>query len=144
MSNILLMAGMFSGPWSNDIIVNMTDVTVNNTRSGVDCLSNMKVDQDGDIYESDNTGAYGASAQTWLDAGSSSAVWVARTVTLGTLTTDAGTGRLQCNVDREFGVTDPPGAASKQANITLKFYDAASGGNLLFTTGDNFLIALSN
>lgn len=70
------------------------------------------------------------SVTTWLTSGLSSQVWVQRTVNSGSLNLDPGSGRLQLNSDRTFGVQDVTIAGgSVSANLTFRFYDAASGGS---------------
>lgn len=67
----------------------------------------------------------------WLNSGSSSAVWVERTVNSGSLNwQDPGTGRLQMNTTREYGVSRTA-VGTGTANVTFDAYDAASGGNQL-------------
>ena len=71
----------------------------------------------------------------WLDVGSSSNVWVERTINSSTgggglNWQDAGSGRLQLSTTRQFGVTRIA-IGTYTANVTFDFYDAASGGNLL-------------
>lgn len=101
-------------------------------RFGSTCYARVKVDNDGDLYESNNAGTTYASYETWLDAGLNSEVWVQRTIISGSLNLDAGSGRLACTADRLFGVQrSTTGTAT--CTIDLKFYDAASGGNLLDT-----------
>lgn len=94
------------------------------------CQANVKCDNDGDWYESNNTGGYSTSEGNWLVTGLNSEVWVERTLDVGTLTTDAGTGRLVCSTDRIFGVSRSS-AGSKQCTLTFEFFDAAVGGNSL-------------
>lgn len=90
-----------------------------------------------DGYEYNNTpfssGTANNQLSTWLEAGSSSDVWVERTINSGTLDFDAGAGRLNLGTTRLFGVQqlDGDGSGVALANVTFNFYDAASGGNLL-------------
>jgi hypothetical protein len=66
-------------------------------------------------------------------------VWVERTVNSGTLDTDTiGASRVVCSTDRIVGITRSS-AGTDTANVTLEFFDAASGGNSL----DTATIALS-
>lgn len=96
------------------------------------CYTQVKIDNDGDLYKSTNVGGYGSSYETWLDAGLNSQVWVQRVIVAGTLNADAGSGRLSCVSDRIFGIIRVTGG-TKSTTINLNFYDAASGGNLLDT-----------
>ena len=115
------------------VIVAATKTIINFRVFTPPCIANVKVDSDGDLYRSDETGVY-SSYETWLDAGSNTQVWVQRTIISGTLSTDAGSSRLACTSDRIFGVTVAgPNTGVKTCVIDLKFYDAASGGSLLDT-----------
>lgn len=70
----------------------------------------------------------------WLDSGSASAVWLERTINSGTLHTDPGAGRLNLGSSRSFVVEDTsPLASNKQCNLTMDFWDAASGGTKIGT-----------
>jgi hypothetical protein len=97
------------------------------------CQCNVKLDNDGDHYESTNTGTYGASEGTFRTSGAGNEVFVERSIDSGTLTTDglAG-GRASCAADRILGVSRST-TGSKICTLTLSFYDASSGGNLLGT-----------
>lgn len=113
--------------------VAMLGILLTNSRSSGVCKADVKLGSDGDVYESDNTGAFGASTDTWLDAGSNTQVWVERTISTGTLSTDGiGAGRVAMTSDRTIGVTRST-SGSKQATGNFRFYDAASGGTLLHT-----------
>jgi hypothetical protein len=71
----------------------------------------------------------------WLDAGSSSDVWVMRIVTGGSLNdTDPGLGRLRLDANRTYGVKETSASGTSFANVTFNFYDAESGGNLIAST----------
>ena len=96
------------------------------------CYARVKCDNDGDWYESNNAGSYSAAEGTWLTSGLNSEVWIERTIDSGTLTTDAGSGRLACSVDRVFDVQRSTFGA-KTCTLTFEFWDAASGGNSLGT-----------
>jgi len=120
-------------------LVSCSDHTITNVRSGAACQANFRVDNDGLEYESDNQGNYSASSGQWLDRGLNSEVWVERTVNSGTLDTDTiGGSRVVCSTDRIVGITRGS-AGTDTANVTLEFFDAASGGNSL----DTATIALS-
>jgi len=118
----------FTGP-----AVDMTPVVTNSTyRLEAACTASIRIDEDGEIYLSNNVGTYGSSNGTWLISGANTEVWVARLSVTGTFTVDdIGTGRVQCNTTNiDLSVTRAiPG--TKTTTFTLAFYDAASGGNLL-------------
>ena len=91
---------------------------------------------DGTLYK--NTNITGAAPnvsyyEDWLDSGSSADVWVSRSITAGDLETDdIGTGRVNCNQQIDLYVEDTDaGASSQNCLLTLNFYDAPTGGNLL-------------
>jgi hypothetical protein len=113
--------------------VDMSNTIVANTEAAGTVISNIKIDSDGMVYESNSAGSYGAATETWLTSGLNSEVWVERQITSGTLTTDdIGASRVACTSDLETGVTRAaPG--TKTAQVIFSFYDAASGGNLLDT-----------
>lgn len=115
--------------------VDMADDSNFNFSSFGTVIANFKIDNDGDCYRSDNSGSYLSSSQTWLDAGTNDQVWIERTVNSGTLDTDTiGTGRVAMTTDRIIGVTDSvQGGLPRDANVTVSFYDASSGGTLLDT-----------
>ena len=89
----------------------------------------VKVASDGDLYS--GLPAF-TSYETWLDAGQNTQGWVERTIISGTLSSDAGTGRLECTSDRQYGVLQTV-VGTKTCVIDLKFYDAPVGGSLLDT-----------
>lgn len=99
------------------------------------------------IFEYSNN-ASGASSYTvsrgfWCDYAANQNIWVSRTITSGSLnSSDPGTERYQMSSPRLFEVVDtsiPDGAVT--CTLTINFYDAASGGNLLDTTGSITLSA---
>ena len=94
------------------------------------CVCNVKCDADGDWYESNNTGGFSTSEGSWLTSGTTSEVWIERTLVVGTLTTDPGSGRLATTTDRIYGVS-ATAVGSKTCTVTFEFWDAASGGNSL-------------
>ncbi len=65
--------------------------------------------------------------------GDNDEVWVDRTVNSGSLThEDPGAGRKQLNTTRRYA-THRTTIGVQAANVTLDFYDAATGGSLLQT-----------
>ena len=79
------------------------------------------------------TASYTVSRGNWLDSGTTSEVWLERTLNSGTLSgSDPGAGRHAMTSTRTLAVQDTTllgGAVT--CNVTVNFYDAASGGNLL-------------
>jgi hypothetical protein len=131
-SIILAISGVQAGP---SLIVAMPDDSNTLFRSPVSpCHSKVDVRSDGSYYLSDNTGSYGAAEGVWLIRGSSGNVWVERTVVGDTLDVDEiGAGRVQLSSDREFGYENSNSPTTDSCVVTLDFYDASSGGNLLDT-----------
>jgi len=126
------VGGTWKTVWPTGPTVDMTYVVSNSTvnPSGT-CYANVRIGSDGNYYKSDYGGAFGTSYGAWLSSGSTSEVWVARTVTAGTLSTDGiGSGRVVCSTNRDIGVTRIA-AGLKTATVTLYFWDAATGGTLL-------------
>jgi hypothetical protein len=96
----------------------------------------IRIDNDGDLYYSDATGAYGAAEGTWLTQGSTSNVWVERTIVSGTLDTDTiGAGRVSMTTNRFMGVVRST-VGTKTATVSVEFFDAAAGGNSLGATAN--------
>lgn len=111
--------------------VDMSVITdLSNFRGTGTCFADVKCDADGDWYESNNAGTFGASEGSWLDNGLNSEVWVERTVDLGTLSTDWGAGRLICSSDRILGVQQASTGVN-EATVTIEFFDADVDGNSL-------------
>lgn len=99
------------------------------------CYAMRKYDADGSEYRN-STGSSSAATtflNTWLTSGSSSGAWIERTINSGSLWSDGiGTGRPQMNTDRTIGVRDINASiGSVICNLTVRMYDASSGGNLL-------------
>ncbi|KKL97104.1 hypothetical protein LCGC14_1837800 [marine sediment metagenome] len=119
---------------SKPVVVELGAVLEDNTRSGGPCTQGIKIDSDGDFYVSDNVGSYGAASETWLERGTTSQVWVERTIDTGSLDTDdIGASRVACTSDLELIVVRPT-SGDQQATGSLRFYNAPTGGTLLETT----------
>ncbi len=116
------------------VVVAPTKTIGKTSEEPTDAYAGCKVDNDGDLYESETTSStYNwVSYETWLDGGAPSMVWVQRVIVSGTFDLDAGSGRLACTTDRIFRV-QVTGTGTKQCVFDLHFYDAASGGNHLDT-----------
>jgi hypothetical protein len=113
------------------LAVSASIINVRNFLTSGTCFAGVRYNSVGTEYSCTNSGAFTTSRGNWLDAGDSSEVWIERTVNTGSLNwNDPGAGRHQMSTTRTFGVSRSiPGKQS--ANITVDFYDAASGGNLL-------------
>lgn len=116
--------------------VTMADETVSNFRTiTAPCHAKFRIGSDGNYYKSDNVGNYSASAGTWLTTGQNSSVWVERTMKSASPTLDQdgiGGSRIVCSLNRSFGYEHSING-EESGTVTLDFYDAASGGNLLDT-----------
>ena len=99
---------LFVNSAATGAVANAVQLPANNFRNGpsdiVPAYSGLKVDADGGLYEKTPTGGWSRYA-TWLLAGTNTTYYVSRTVTEGSLTTDAGAGPLQCNADREYFIS---------------------------------------
>lgn len=82
-----------------------------------------------------NTAGGLVSIGQWLVAGTAAEVWVQMTVHSGTWNSlNAGTTRLQLSTTRSWRLSRSTNGTST-VNCTIKFYDAASGGNELASVG---------
>lgn len=114
------------------VTLDATDVV--NVRTGSqNCWSGVTYFSDGTEKAATNVGLYTVSRGNWLDSGLNSQVWLERTINTGSLSTDGiGAGRVIMTSDHimertrfTFGIST--------CNLTIRAYDAASGGNLLST-----------
>lgn len=97
----------------------------------------VKFDPDGNEYERNANGSYGASLGAWLDAGSASQVWVEYIKNSGTSFTGKTPGtRYQLSSLHHFYLTANSIITLRSINCYFKFWDAASGGNLLQQTSN--------
>jgi len=104
-----------------------------NTRELAICFAGVQFHLNGLEYEYTNVGGT-TSAGRWLDAGTAAEVWVERIVTAGSWNSiDPGAGRHQLSTTRSFRCK-MASAGSFTVTGYFKFWDAASGGNLLQQT----------
>jgi hypothetical protein len=122
--------------FSTSSLVRGLFVQVNPTKSIVDfdttAYAWVGVDSDGGMYSSVTGTAPNVFYETWLDNGLNSQVWVAAVLDGDALTAGSdvtGGTRLACTSDRKWGYTTS--GVPRSGDVTLSFYDAASGGNLL-------------
>jgi hypothetical protein len=125
------------GNAARGVAVQQQGTDVNNTRSGGVCFAGIRIGNDGVEYDHNNIGSPEAVVRgTWLLRGTTSDVWVERTINSGTLnvTDDLSSGRQATTTDRDLVMSDSTDDSNPvTTNITLRFYDASSGGNLLST-----------
>jgi hypothetical protein len=95
------------------------------------------VDSDGDMYEtqSGSAGVPDLFYETWLDAGLNTQVWVEAILTSGDAlnggSNTTGTTRHALTTDKKWGYEAEE--VDLSGVVTLRFYDALTGGNLLDT-----------
>ena len=109
--------------------------TANVSYSALDatCYAGVEFNSSGVEYKnaSGTSTSFTSSRGNWLLAGSSSSVWVERSVSGNALNwQDPGAGRHQLSTTRQFGLSRSVSGTST-SDVTFDFYDAASGGNLL-------------
>lgn len=100
--------------------------------------SGIRFDADGNIYVKTAAGAWQMHS-TWLVAGSASTYYLSRTISAGTLTTDAGAGPLQMNTDRDYDKQKSAGNGVIQTDLTFNISNDASGSPVV-ASGDIRLI----
>lgn len=103
----------------------------------VTCHQGCDFETNGNEYENTNYGTQ-TNVTTWLDSGNASDVWVEFVRTSGSQTkwdTHNSNQRYQLNVNQRFGmsVTVSSGTAFKNIWGYFRMWDAASGGNVLWT-----------
>lgn len=81
---------------------------------------------DGVIYSYQANGGLSA-VGNWLINGTNSDFYLSRTISSGTLESDAGAGPLQMNANRAYRVQDIAFAGSVQATVDFEISDDASG-----------------
>ena len=102
----------------------------------IPCYAGMKIDTDNTIYENNPAGSWIAHDTTYVTGGVPGDVYVERTINSGILDNvdDIGASRVQISTDRILQILDSSdGGGISAANVTVRFYDAATGGNLLDT-----------
>jgi len=125
---------------------NSAGVTNDNGGVGTACYAGI-VFNGGSPYREEActyAGVYNVDRTAWLDSGSASDVWVQRVISSGTLNSnDPGSGRINVGTfSPYFEVVDTSltgGAVT--CTLTFNFYDAASGGSLIGTSGSLTLSA---
>lgn len=120
----------------NQLLSIDTSVITSNSqvRFGATCTSYVKLDSDGDYYESGNTGIFGSSEGTYLTSGLNSEVWVSYALDSGSSLSVGGSAgtRFALTSDRTFGNTQSS-SGTRSSTITFSFHDAATGGNVIAT-----------
>jgi hypothetical protein len=134
------VAGVWQSAFTSGPTVSASADGDSNFRLGSTCYAGAYFASGGLEYEYTNSGGttslgVGGDAQ-WLDSGSGSEVWVQFVRTGGSKTVfdSLGSGRYQLSSDRGYRINTT--GSNDLQNITgyFRFYDAASGGNLLQQT----------
>lgn len=113
------------------------DLNTNVDNFPVTCWVGCDFDSDGNEYELTPGGAQ-TNSTVWLDSGSASGVWVEFVRTAGATAWDshASSTRYQLSTNRRFrnSITrSTVGISSKTITGYFRMWDAASGGNILWT-----------
>jgi hypothetical protein len=122
-----------------------TGVTTDNGGVGTACYAGITFNGGLPYQEESCTfaGSYTVNRGTWLDVGSSDEVWVQRVISSGSLNSnDPGSGRIRCDTSPYFEVVDTSLVGGPvTCTLTFNFYDAASGGSLIGSSGSLTLSA---
>ena len=120
---------VFSGAPAITVTLDQNDVS--NSAGGHVIQAGVYYFTSGQEYSCTDAGSYTVSRGNWLDVGDNADVWVERTIVTGTLTIDGiGGGRNRMTSSRKLEVQRPTNGTST-CTVTVKMYDAQSGGNLL-------------
>lgn len=105
-----------------------------NVRLDANCYAGIQWQNDGDEAEYTNSAGLNVIG-TWLKGGTAAEVWVACAVTLGSWNSlNPGTSLLQLSTTRSFRIVRTTDG-TQSVTCTFNFYNAASGGDLIATTG---------
>lgn len=104
---------------------------VQNFRASGTCFAGVQYNSSGVEFASTNAGAFTTSRGNWLDSGNASDVWFERIINSGSLNWfDPGAGRHNLATTRTIGLQQASQGINI-ANVTVRFWDAASGGTQL-------------
>lgn len=129
---------------SPTVSMNTTDVLKSSAIGTT--YANLQYNTTGEEFQnSGRNDNFSTSRGDWLDSGSSSDVWVERTINSGSLLTDPGSGRLQLSTTRSFKVRDTDGGSGfNECDMDMDMWDAASGGSNLDSVANLILRANYN
>jgi len=113
-------------------VANLTDRSITNTSIKV-CHAGVKIGSDGALYTQHALGGWSAIDGEWFVNGSAGGFYVSKTLESGTLTTDAGAGPIQTNVDRIYDIQEATTGLTKTAVITINISDDITGLPILAT-----------
>lgn len=136
----LLSGGSFgqSKQTTVPLTVNAANSTQNNIRGTSPCVAGVSFEVNNTTTISGPAGTYTTTLDNPLvSGGSMSEVWVSRVINTGSLTTDQiGASRVQLGISPrtvECRDLNSSAASVEACNLTVSFWDASSGGNLLDT-----------
>lgn len=130
--------GVRRGAWSGvgPTVSARLDGRINSEQEPATVYCGARVDSAGDEWEFDEF-ANAINQTIWLDTGSSSDVWIERTISSGSWNSqDPGAGRHNLGTTRNFRVVRST-VGSQSCTCTFDFWDAASGGNNLQSTSSS-------
>lgn len=117
--------------------VDASGSSINNLRFNNTCYAGVAFQSDEN--ERNNQGSAGDATmdatfiQKYIFGGSAGEVWLLRTINSGSLNSiDPGAGRHQLSTTRKLGI-ERTSVGMHDCNVTVEFWDAASGGSMLDT-----------
>ena len=117
--------------------INIKDRTVTNFRASGTCHAGIKLGLNGVLSTIQAAGGFSAKSGEWLVNGSASTFYVQRTITVGTLQVDPGSGFLQLNVDRIYD-SQRSVNGFKTTTVFFEIADSVAGTNILATATMTF------
>lgn len=132
---------LFMGRGHGKLSVSPSTASVTGLVSGATAYAGIQFNTSGEEFNTPTGGSsYTSSRGDWLDVGNSDEVWVECNITGGTLgawnSDNAGTGsRLSLDTTRSWRMLRST-TGTDTTFATFDFYNAASGGNLIGSTGE--------
>jgi len=137
------MLGLASHPGLN-VSPSTSDIT--GTKAAATAYAGIKIQADGEEFRTPANGdsGYTTTLGLWLDSGAPENVWVQWTRSGGSLgdwnDTDDGDARLQLSADRNWRIARTSSGTDTIIG-TFDFFDAASGGVQIGTSGERTFTA---
>jgi len=130
------VAGVWKTIWPTGPAVSAVNGGDYNFAPSGTCYAGVQFHSNGNEYEANAAGSFTNLIGVWLDAGLNSEVWVEPLVTLNSWNSGPATGaRYRLDTTRSWLVSRSV-LGSKIVTAHFKFWDAASGGSILQTTGN--------
>jgi len=126
------------GGTASAAIVLPSNTFITNNSTGT-CYSGLKIGSDGNLYERQAAGGWSRFG-TWLFIGTAANYYVQRTVTSGSLTTDAGGpvgSGLQLNADRIYDIQISYG--EKLATVKFEIATESAGTTIVASNSYSFV-----